>query len=42
VVEQTNADVLVVGRSVDHGALGSIRTNAYAMIREAACPVISV
>lgn len=42
VIGKTNADVLVVGRSVDHGALGGIRTNAYAMIREAACPVISI
>lgn len=42
VIEKTDADVLVVGRSVGHGALGGIRTNAYAMIREALCPVISV
>jgi nucleotide-binding universal stress UspA family protein len=42
VIEQTNADVLVVGRSVDHGVLGGFGSNAYSMIREAACPVISV
>ena len=42
VIERTNADVLVVGRSVGHGPLGGIRTNAYPMIREALCPVISV
>jgi nucleotide-binding universal stress UspA family protein len=42
VIERTNADVLVAGRSVGHGALGGLRTNAYAMIREALCPVISV
>jgi nucleotide-binding universal stress UspA family protein len=42
VIERTDADVLIVGRSVGHGALGGVRTNAYAMIREAACPVISV
>lgn len=42
VIEKVDADVLVVGRSVGHGALGGVRTNAYAMIREAVCPVISV
>jgi nucleotide-binding universal stress UspA family protein len=42
VVGQTDADVLVVGRSVGHGALGGVRSNAYSMIREAACPVISI
>ncbi len=42
VIEQIDADVLVVGRSVGHGALGGVRTNAYAMIRDAACPVISI
>ena len=38
VIKKTGADVLVLGRSVGHG----LRTNAYAMIREAACPVISI
>lgn len=42
VIEQIDADVLVVGRSVGHGALGGLRSNAYGMIREAACPVISI
>jgi nucleotide-binding universal stress UspA family protein len=42
VIEQTDADVLVVGRSIGHGPLGGPRGNAYAMIREARCPVISV
>lgn len=42
VIEKIDADVLVVGRSVGHGALGGGRSNAYAMIREAACPVISI
>lgn len=42
VIGQTDADVLVVGRSVGHGALGGVRTNAYALIREAVCPVISI
>jgi nucleotide-binding universal stress UspA family protein len=42
VIERTDADVLIVGRCVGHGVLGGVRTNAFAMIREAACPVISV
>lgn len=42
VIEEVDADVLVLGRSVGHGVLGGVRTNAYAMIREALCPVISV
>ncbi len=42
VVKDTDSDVLITGRSVGHGLLGGVRTNAYAMIREAGCPVISV
>ncbi len=42
VIGNTKSDVLIVGRSVGHGVLGGLRTNAYAMIREAGCPVISV
>ena len=41
VIEKVDADVLVVSRNAGHGALGA-RTNAYAMIRESVCPVISV
>lgn len=41
VIKQVGADVLVLGRSAGHGTLG-VRTNAYAMIREANCPVISI
>jgi len=37
-----NADLLVIGRSAKHGLLGRLRTNAYALIRESPCPVVSV
>jgi len=36
------ADLLVIGRSVAHGPLGRLRANAYAIIRESPCPVVSV
>ena len=35
------ADLIVIGRGADHG-LGRLRDDAYAIIREAPCPVISV
>ena len=41
-VRETEADVLVIGRSPLKGILGRLRTHAYALIREAPCPVISV
>lgn len=36
------ADLLVIGRSPEKGALGRLRANAYAIIRESPCPVVSV
>jgi nucleotide-binding universal stress UspA family protein len=36
-----DADLVVIGRGADH-ALGRLRSNAYAIIRESPCPVISV
>ncbi len=39
--EQARADVLVIGRSPS-GVSGRLRTNAYAIIRESPCPVVSV
>jgi nucleotide-binding universal stress UspA family protein len=36
------ADVLVIGRGSAAGAFGRLRTNAYAIIRESPCPVVSV
>lgn len=37
-----NADVLVIGRSIEDGMLGRLRTNAYSIIRQSPCPVVSV
>jgi nucleotide-binding universal stress UspA family protein len=39
---EQNADLLVIGRSVKTGVLGRLRANAYSIIRQAPCPVISV
>ena len=36
------ADVLVVGRGSAAGVYGRLRTNAYAIIRQSPCPVVSV
>ena len=36
------ADLLVIGRSVQEGIVGRLRTNAYALIRESLCSVVSV
>ena len=41
-LEELRADLLVIGRSSTSGLLGRLRTNAYALIRESRCPVISV
>jgi nucleotide-binding universal stress UspA family protein len=41
-VEASNADLLVIGRSAQDGLLGRLRTNAYAIIRQSPCPVVSV
>lgn len=38
----TNADLLVIGRSIEDGMLGRLRTNAYSIIRQSPCPVVSV
>ena len=35
-------DALVIGRSVSHGIFGRLGANAFALIREATCPVFSV
>jgi nucleotide-binding universal stress UspA family protein len=39
---RVSADVLVIGRGSAAGVFGRLRTNAYAIIREAPCPVVSV
>lgn len=40
--EESHADLLVIGRSPSRGIAGRLRTNAYAIIRESPCPVVSV
>lgn len=42
VTDKNYVDVLIIGRSPDHGMLGRLRTHAYSIIREAPCPVISI
>lgn len=37
-----DADLLVIGRSIEDGMLGRLRTNAYSIIRQSPCPVVSV
>ena len=40
--EQCDADLLLIGRGRLQGAFGRLRTNAYAIIRDSSCPVMSV
>jgi nucleotide-binding universal stress UspA family protein len=40
--ERLAADVLVIGRGSAAGTFGRLRTNAYAIIRQSPCPVVSV
>jgi nucleotide-binding universal stress UspA family protein len=42
VADKAYIDLLIIGRSPELGVLGRLRTHAYAIIREAPCPVISV
>lgn len=39
---EEKADLLVIGRSVRDGMLGRLRANAYSIIRQSPCPVVSV
>jgi len=39
---QAHADLLVIGRATDAGILGRLTSDAYAIIRESPCPVVSV
>jgi len=41
-VEDTKADLLIIGRSLDPRLLGRLRTHSYTLIRESPCPVISI
>jgi len=36
------ADLLVIGRGSASGVFGRLRTNAYAIIRQSPCPVLSI
>jgi len=40
--EETHADLVVIGRSVRQGVLGRLRANAYSIVRQSPCPVLSV
>lgn len=40
--QRLNADVLVIARGSAAGALGRLRANAYSIIRQSPCPVVSV
>ncbi len=40
--ERLHADALVIGRGSAAGVFGRLRTNAYAIIRQSPCPVVSV
>lgn len=37
-----NADLVVIGRSAREGVFGRLRPNAYSIVRDAPCPVVSV
>jgi len=40
--DHENADLLVIGRAVHNDFAGRLRANAYAIIRQSPCPVVSV
>jgi len=40
--EREKADLLVIGRSVAEGLMGRLRTDAYRIIRQSPCPVVSI
>lgn len=40
--QRFQADLVVIGRSTRDGLLGRLRTNAYGIIRQSPCPVVSV
>ena len=41
-IEESRADLVIIGRGVMQKAFGRMRTNVYSIIRESPCPVISV
>jgi nucleotide-binding universal stress UspA family protein len=42
VVLRRKADLLVIGRGRESGLLGRLRANAYAILRESPCPVVTI
>lgn len=42
VAQRLHADLLVIARGSARGVFGRLRTNAYAIIRQSPCPVVSV
>jgi nucleotide-binding universal stress UspA family protein len=42
VVEDSRADLLIIGRASHPRKMGRLRTHSYALIRESACPVLSI
>ena len=40
--ETAHADLMVIGRSMEDGLVGRLRTHAYSIIRQSPCPVIGV
>lgn len=40
--EEVKADLVILGRHMDHTLLGRLRTHSYAIVREAPCPVLSL
>jgi nucleotide-binding universal stress UspA family protein len=39
---ELEADLVVIGRGSSGGMLGRLRTNAYSIIRQSPCPVVSI
>ena len=39
---EQQADLVLIGRSVKNGVMGRLRANAYSIIRQSPCPVVSV
>jgi len=40
--QRLRADLVIIGRSSENGLVGRLRANAYSIIRQSPCPVISV
>ena len=42
VASRRKADLLVIGSGRESGLLGRLRANAYAILRESPCPVVTI